>query len=735
MKKTLRLFLRVIFRFRAFNEGVLDAPGPVLLVPNHVSWLDWLFLLACLDEDWRFVTSSTTAQTSWLHRKFMINDRTFPIDTASPYAVKRMAEHLQSGGRLVLFAEGQISHTGSLMKLFDGTGFLIFKSNAKVITCYLRGANRLWFSRQAGWRRLFPQVTAHFGSVLHAPKLGEMSVSAARTKLTNWLRELMVSHQFEVEMQCGSNDLLHAITETARKQLGKIVLHDATDTKLTYRRILTGADLLAAQLRSRLRPEPERVGVLLPNINATPVTILGLWALGKVPAVLNFSTGIPTMLTCAQLADLKQVITSRAFLEKAKLKLEPLAQAGIEILCLEDLRASITASKRILALLQVSILPDALANQPPLSTSPVAPDKPAVVLFTSGSEGTPKGVELTHRNILANIRQMLSVTDLEDSDRIFNALPLFHSFGLAVGTMLPLVRGMYTFLYPSPLHYRVVPTVLYTTNCTVFLSTNTFLNGYARKAHPYDFRKMRYLFAAAEKVQETTFQTWAQRFGVRLLEGYGATECGPCLSVNTPLAPRYGSVGKLLPGIEYKLDVMEGVSEGGRLLVRGPNIMRGYLNPEANEKFKALGGWYDTGDIVRVDEDGYLYILGRLKRFAKVSGEMVSLTAVEDALAGAFPQYGLRCQVAVLARPDHDKGEALIAVTNEPKLTLEEIRAAIKAKGLTNLCVPREIKVVREIPKLGTGKVNHHELQKQLEVVESPPNRDATKPGVQQENK
>jgi acyl-[acyl-carrier-protein]-phospholipid O-acyltransferase/long-chain-fatty-acid--[acyl-carrier-protein] ligase len=324
----------------------------------------------------------------------------------------------------------------------------------------------------------------------------------------------------------------------------------------------------------------------------------------------------------------------------------------------------------------------------------------------------PKGVELTHRNLLANIRQMLGVTDMVDSDRVFNALPLFHSFGITVGTLLPLVRGMSVFIYPSPLHYRVVPAIFYDRDCTIMLGTNTFLNGYARKAHPYDFRSLRYMFAGAEKLQEATAQIWSQKFGVRILEGYGATECSPCVSVNTPLAPRYGSAGKLMPGMEYRLEQIEGVNEGGRLFVRGPNVMKGYINPDANAKFQALEGWYDTGDIVSLDVDGFVTILGRLKRFAKVSGEMVSLTAVEDALAGAFPQYGLRCQVAVISKHDEDKGEKLIAVTNEPKLSIEEMRGAIKAKGLSNLCVPREIKVVREIPKLGTGKVNHRELQK-----------------------
>ena len=319
-------------------------------------------------------------------------------------------------------------------------------------------------------------------------------------------------------------------------------------------------------------------------------------------------------------------------------------------------------------------------------------------------------MELSHANLIANIRQLILTTDVQDNDRLFNALPLFHSFGMTAGTLLPLVRGLYIFIYPSPLHYRVVPTMFYDRDCTIMLGTNTFLNGYARKAHPYDFRSLRYMWVGAEKVQEATATTWARRFGVRILEGYGATECSPCISLNTPMEAKYGSAGKLLPHMEYKLEPVEGVTNGARLLVRGPNAMKGYLNPDANARFKAEGGWYDTGDIVNVDAERFVTIVGRMKRFAKISGEMVSLTAVEDALAGAFPHYGLRCQVAVLSRSDEEKGEKLVAVTNEPRLQIEEVRAAIKAKGLTNLCAPREVKYVREIPKLGTGKVNHREL-------------------------
>jgi acyl-[acyl-carrier-protein]-phospholipid O-acyltransferase/long-chain-fatty-acid--[acyl-carrier-protein] ligase len=704
MKVCFRLLLRVLFRFRAYDLDALKTPGPVLLIPNHLSWLDWLFLWVCLDEDWKFVTSNVTAQMNWLFRILMINRYTLPVDTNSPYAVKHMAEFLKGGGRLVLFAEGRLSRTGTLMKLFDGTGFLIFKTKAKVITVYLRGAGRLPYSPNPGGKKCFPKVTAHFSAALTAPELGEISAGKARARLTDWLRDRMVHQQFDVEMTFGAPNVLAAVAETARNHPGQIILEDATLQALTYRKLMVGADVLAQALRGAVTGG-ERIGLLLPNVNATPVAILALWSLGKVPAVMNFSSGTPTMLACVELAGLKCIVTSHVFLERAKINADDFVKAGISLIYLEDVRAGIGGSRKFITLLRHVFSPHSALH------SPQSADSTAVIVFTSGSEGVPKGVELTHENILANIRQMLAVTDITDGDRLFNCLPLFHSFGLTVGTFLPLVRGIYIFLYPSPLHYRTVPAAIYDRDCTVFLSTNTFLNGYARKAHPYDFRTLRYLFAAAEKLQEATALTWSQKYGVRILEGYGATECAPCLSVNTPLEPRYGSVGRLLPGMEHKLEPVEGVAEGGRLFVRGPNVMKGYLNTEANGKFQALGGWYDTGDIVSVDAEGYLHILGRMKRFAKVSGEMVSLAAVEDALAGAFPQYGLRCQVAVVTRPDEGKGEALIAATNEPKLTLDEIRDAIKAKGLTNLSTPREIKVVPEIPKLGTGKVDHRGLQ------------------------
>jgi acyl-[acyl-carrier-protein]-phospholipid O-acyltransferase/long-chain-fatty-acid--[acyl-carrier-protein] ligase len=703
MKKLLRFLLRLLFGYRAFNTSALKAPGPLLLLPNHVSWLDWLFLGSCLDEDWRFVVSIEAANVSFVHRFIMINHLTFPVDTDSPYAVKRMAEHLQAGGKLVIFPEGRLSRTGALMKLFDGTGFLLFKTRAKVVTCYLRGARRLPFSPNPNRKKWFARVTAHFSDLLTPPTMTDMSTVRARQKLTRWLYDTMVKQQFDVELAAAPKNVLAAIIQTARQFPGVVALEDATHKKLTYRRLLAGADALAGQWRRRWPGDtPARVGVMLPTSLVMPVTLLSLWRAEKIPAILNFSTGASTMLACAQLAGLKQIITSKTFLERAKLNIQAMQDAGIEFIYLEEVRAKISRSQQLCSLLRMSFNPQSAIPNPQSET--------ALVLFTSGSEGTPKGVELTHTNLVANVRQLLAVLDVSDADRVFNCLPLFHSFGI-IGTILPLIHGCYVFLYPSPLHYRVIPTLIYNLDCTIFFGTNTFLNGYARKANSFDFRSLRLLIAAAEKLQEVTANSWARQYGVRVLEGYGATECSPTLTANTAINPRYGTAGRLLPGIEYKFEPVEGVAQGGRLWVRGPNIMRGYLNKEANDKFLAGNGWYDTGDIASVDEDGYLQILGRLKRFAKVSGEMVSLTAAEEALAGAFPQYGLRFQVAVLSRPDPDRGESLVAVANDQRLNMDELRAAIKAKGLSNLYVPREIKYTRDIPKLGTGKLDHRALQ------------------------
>jgi acyl-[acyl-carrier-protein]-phospholipid O-acyltransferase/long-chain-fatty-acid--[acyl-carrier-protein] ligase len=341
-----------------------------------------------------------------------------------------------------------------------------------------------------------------------------------------------------------------------------------------------------------------------------------------------------------------------------------------------------------------------------------------VVLFTSGSEGTPKGVVLSHANLLANREQLAAKFDFSAQDVILNALPLFHSFGLTSATLLPLLSGMKVFFYPSPLHYRIVPEVAYDVNATVLFGTNTFLAGYGRHAHPYDFYSVRYVFAGAERLQEETRRLWARKFGLRILEGYGATETSPVIAGNSPMENREGTVGRILPGIAYRLEPVPGLEAGGRLVVRGPNVMLGYLLADRpGELVPPPDGWYDTGDIVTLDADGYVTIRGRAKRFAKVGGEMVSLGAVEELAGRVWPG----AQHAVVTRPDERKGEQLVLVTTAADADRAALAARARADGLSELHVPRAVVRAQTIPLLGTGKVDYRAVAALAETATGEP--------------
>ena len=330
-------------------------------------------------------------------------------------------------------------------------------------------------------------------------------------------------------------------------------------------------------------------------------------------------------------------------------------------------------------------------------------DDPAAILFTSGSEGTPKGVVLSHRNMLSNAAQAAARIDFGRTDKVFNTLPVFHAFGLTVGLVLPLVCGVPVFLYPSPLHYRIVPELIYSANATILFGTDTFLSGYARAAHPYDLRSVRYVLAGAEPVKEATRRLWAEKFGLRILEGYGVTETAPALALNTPMFNKFGTVGRLLPGIEARLEPVPGVEEGGRLYVRGPNVMLGYLKTDKpGILVPPEGGWHDTGDIVAIDRDGFVTIKGRAKRFAKIGGEMISLAAVETLASELWPDV----QSAVVTEPDPRRGERLVLVTEKEGATRAAFQAYAKERGASDLTVPAEVVIVDKLPLLGSGKAD-----------------------------
>lgn len=483
---------------------------------------------------------------------------------------------------------------------------------------------------------------------------------------------------------------------------GHVIATDPTGGDMTFCQLLMRALILGRRLP--LGGE-KNIALLLPNANATPAVFLALHMRGRIPCMLNFSSGEANVLHACRIACVKTVITSRAFIEKGKLEHLTLAlQKDHAIIYLEDLRAQVTlldkAGGALLALFPRMALQKALAAAKPAD--------PAVILYTSGSEGMPKGVALSHANILANIAQVQARLDLSSADTVFNALPVFHSFGLTVGMLLPLVMGVRSYLYPSPVHYKIIPGLVRKSGATIMLGTDTFYQGYARHAGPHDFAAVRLAVAGAEKLKETTRLHWLDALGVNILQGYGVTEASPVISVNTPSEHRPGTVGRLFPGIEARMEPVPGLEKGGRLFVKGPNIMLGYLKADRPGVIQPQGDWYDTGDIVDIDSEGYVSIQGRAKRFAKIAGEMVSLLAVEELASNLLPEV---CHAA-LAVPDEKRGEQIVLITEARELTKDMLLKQAQAAGVAEICLPKEIVFMEAIPRLGSGKIDYQTLMK-----------------------
>ena len=417
--------------------------------------------------------------------------------------------------------------------------------------------------------------------------------------------------------------------------------------------------------------------------------------------MLNFTSGAHNLVAACEEARIRLVLTSRAFVEQAKLgpQIEAIG-AHARIVWLEDVRASATAIDKLRA---------ALTAGSPLARP--EPDDPAVVLFTSGSEGAPKGVALSHANLLANVAQVETCFDLRLTDMMFNPLPIFHAFGLTGGLLLGLIGSMRVYLYPTPLHYRQIPELIDKAGATVLLGSDTFLAGYARNAGAFGFRSLRYVIAGAEAVKAETRRLYMEKFGLRILEGYGVTEASPVLAVNTPAFNKIGTVGRLLPFVEPRIEPVSGIDEGGRLIVRGPNIMMGYYRADnPGEIEPPPGGWHDTGDIVTIDEQGFVTIKGRAKRFVNIAGETVSLAAIEDIVVDLWPDH----IVAAIAAPDPKRGERVILATTHPGASRAEVETWMKIKGASEIMFPRSVVVLDAIPLLGSGKTDYVALAKAL---------------------
>jgi acyl-[acyl-carrier-protein]-phospholipid O-acyltransferase/long-chain-fatty-acid--[acyl-carrier-protein] ligase len=453
----------------------------------------------------------------------------------------------------------------------------------------------------------------------------------------------------------------------------------------------------------------EHVGVLMPNMAATVGLLIGLSAFRRIPCLLNYTAGTEGMQSACVTAGIATILTSREFLRKANLTEQAEGLRDVRLLYLEDLRPRFTLADKLWLM--------GYALRFPMRAVPeVDPESPAVVLFTSGSEGKAKGVVLSHRALLANVAQIMRVIEIGPKDKIFSALPVFHSFGLTGGAILPIVSGARLVLYTSPLHFKVIPELVRDRGCTVTFSTGTFLNQYARHAGPDDFKSLRLVVAGAEKLADAVRRLWREQFDIEIVEGYGATEMAPVISANLPEDNRPGSVGPLLPGIESRVVPVEGIPWGGELHVRGPNLMSGYYRYEKPAVLepphsRAGPGWHNTGDVVEVDKDGYITIAGRLKRFAKVAGEMVSLE-VSESIARAASEEAMHAATCVV---DHSRGESIILFTTDSALTREQLVAAAQGLGYPEIAVPRRIHWLDNLPLLGTGKVDYVALQKHVD--------------------
>ena len=517
---------------------------------------------------------------------------------------------------------------------------------------------------------------------------------------------LAKSHIMKLDPKSYQATVFEALLEARHRHGGKkLAVEDSEGQALTYDRLVLGSLVLGERLIRGTRVG-ETVGVLLPNVAGLPVTFLALNAFGRVPALLNFTAGQRNIVSAAKTALLHTVVTSRRFVDAAKLesviaaleKTDIAPGSKVRIVYLEDIRKSIGTYDKIRGVLRSRYAKSFHRRHK------MKPESPAVVLFTSGTEGSPKGVVLTNRNIIANARQMFQHADgaFTPKDIVMNPLPMFHSFGLTAGTVMPLVSGMQVLLYPTPLHYRQIPKLISDKKATVLFATDTFLMGYARAADPGDLKTMRFVVAGAERVKDQTRKLW-QEIGTDVLEGYGATECAPVIACNLPGSNRYGTVGRVLPDIEVGIEPVEGIATGGLLRVRGPNVMAGYVKADnPGIVVPPTEGWHDTGDVVEIDEDGYIAIKGRAKRFAKIGGEMVSLAAVETLAANKWPEG----QHVVVNLPDPRKGEQLILVTDVAGADKELLLEHARAEGFPELWVPRHVMVVGTIPVMGSGKVD-----------------------------
>ncbi len=702
-RRVFKKILTMLFKVRVEDfENLKKAGKRALIVTNHTSYLDALIISSFIDRKITFSLTTRLADKWWV--KFFCNLMDVKaLDPFSPLAIKDMVEELKQDKLCMIFPETQIVDGQSRMKLYEGPALMAEKADAALLPIQIFGAEHSLFSRVKFKTDvvLRPKIRMKILPPIYFKNPKGIPFREARKASSSQLYDLLSLMFF------NTRDAHQTIFEAMIRSMrtfgrGKYMMEDTSKKPLKFQQIFLRSFILG-RLMNKILHEEKFVGVMLPTSNACALTVFGLHAYGKVPAMINFSAGAKQVISTCHMVGLKTIVTAKKVVTLGKLDelISALEQEKIRIVYLEDLQSTLILKDKFFGL-KGMLFPWAVYQK--TSGGDVQPSDPAVILFTSGSEGLPKAVLLSHENLLNNIFQVPAKYDVSPSDVLLNCLPMFHSFGLTAGTLFPMILGIKAVLYPTPLHYRIIPELCSSSQATILFGTDTFLAGYAKCANPYDFNSLRIVAAGAEKLKDETRALWSDKFGIRVMEGYGATECSPFISVNSFLHNKLGSVGRLMTGMTYKLKPVAGIKEGAELVVKGPNIMLGYMKHDRPGILQPpVDGWYETGDIVHVDDEGYIFIRGRSKRFAKMGGEMVSLLFVEQVVAKEWPEF-IHGTVSI---SDAKKGEQIVLITTCPDINQEKLVQTFKKAGVSELSIPKKVVFTTTPPLIGTGKFDY----------------------------
>ncbi|MCC7547649.1 MAG: AMP-binding protein [Burkholderiales bacterium] len=684
------LAVRLLFRVARSGTVPVRAREPLLYMARHPRRIDSL-LLPLLLPDRPIVVLPSEEVRGRAFRWLLGAVPHLVMDVNHPLTVRRVLRVLAEGRSVLLYPEGRVLDSSGVMKCYPGPALVALHSGATVVPVHAIYAS-------ARSRRL----RLHLGALTRIRVHGEDGTRRRRLRATRALQHLMEANGVDARERITLFDaFLQAVEREGRHTE---IVEDLKEVPRRYGDLLRGSLALGRWANGFTQPA-DNVGVLLPNVVPTVCLVLGLSANARVPAMLNYSAGSRAVRAACTAANVRVVITSRAFVEQARLSPVVAALRHLRIVYLEDAASQLRLWDKLWLVLLAMRMPRRVSAR-------VDAHAPAVVLFTSGSETHPKGVALSHDAILANIHQIGAVIDFTSRDRVLNALPLYHSYGFTAGMMLCLVTGVKLFLYLSPLKYRAIPEIAYRRNVTYLFGTGTFLGYYAKHANPLDFGSVRYVISGGEKLGEEVVRLYLEKFGLRIFEGYGATECAPVIALSTPQCHQAGTVGRPLPGVRTRLEKLEGVEHGGVLHLTGPNLMLGYYRYDMPgvidpPRSRFGEGWYSTGDVVDILEDGVLRVVGRVRRFAKIAGEMVSLDAIESLAYRASPQH----RHAIVLRTESVGGETTVLFTTDPHLTRHGLTRAARESGAQDLAVARKVVCMPDLPVLGSGKTDYVTLQ------------------------